>query len=77
MTETQISGGVVKCIVHVEQQNLGTGMVLTNSGNAANNTEDITADIEFNTSSIRRQKAPVPVNARRRRQQLTDRGSAS
>jgi hypothetical protein len=49
ITVTQISAGVTKCIVHVEPQNLGTGIVLTNAGNAANNTEDITADIEFTT----------------------------
>jgi hypothetical protein len=48
ITETQISAGVTKCIIHIEQQNLGTGMVLTNAGNPANNTEDITADINFN-----------------------------
>jgi hypothetical protein len=48
ITVTQISAGVTKCIVHVEQQSLGTGIVLTNAGNAANNTEDITADVNFN-----------------------------
>jgi hypothetical protein len=47
ITVTQISAGVTKCVVHVEQQSLGTGIVLTNAGNAANNTEDITADIDF------------------------------
>jgi hypothetical protein len=48
MTITQISGGVLKCTIHIEQQTLGTGIVLTNAGESATNTEDITADVTFN-----------------------------
>jgi hypothetical protein len=47
ITVTQISGGVKKCTIHIEPQNLGEGLILTNAGEAGAQTEDITADVDY------------------------------